>query len=136
MTQKNAQIIFIIFNVLAVFAVAYVIDDYVSVINALKSNVKEIPFDSGVYYFLLMSVFWIFSIIQYVGLKNKESKILKYASQISIVWFVLILFLASVIPYFLSNKIEMAGYSKCDDPREVSRIAKGESSFYKIGECN
>lgn len=82
-----------------------------------------------------MTVFWIFSVIQYAGLKKKESKVLKYANQITIVWFVFMLILANLIPYYLSNKIEISGYVKCDDPSEISRVTKGESSLYKLGGC-
>ncbi len=135
MTQKNAQIIFIVFNIVAIFLVAYVVDDFVSVNKAIIDKEETIPFDSGIYYFLLMTVFWVFSVIQYVGLKKKESKILKFASQISIIWFVFMLFLANLIPYHLENKLEIVGYEKCTDPKEISRVVKGENSLYKLDGC-
>lgn len=135
MTQKNAQIIFVIFNVLAGFAVSYVIYDFVAVNNAIRSKGKIIPFDTGTYYYLLGTVFWVLSIIQYVGLNNKETKLLKYSNFILVIWFILMLFLANIIPYYLSNKMEDAGYEKCDDPGEISRVAKGESNFYKLSGC-
>ena len=135
MTQKNAQIIFIAFNLIAAFLVVYIINDFVSISSALIDKEKTIPFDSGIYYFLLMTVFWVFSFIQYAGLKCKESKVLKYANQIAIVWFVLMLILANLIPYYLSNNMETSGYVKCDDPSEISRVVKGESSLYKLDGC-
>jgi hypothetical protein len=75
------------------------------------------------------------SIIQYVGLKNKNAKILKIANQILVFWFVLMILLANLIHYYLSNKLEDAGYTKCDAPREISRTVKGESSYYRISGC-
>ena len=135
MNQKIAQRIFIFFNIIAVVLVAYVVNDFVSINSAIIDKEKIIPFDSGIYYFLLMTVFWVFSVIQYAGLKKKESKILKYANKIIVVWFVFILFLANLIPYYLSNKIEISGYVKCDDPSEISRVVKGESSLYKLDGC-
>ncbi len=135
MTQKNAQIIFIVFNIIALLLVAYVINDFMMVKSSIIKNEKIIPFDSGTYYFLLITIFWVFSVIQYFGLKDQESKILKYANQFIIAWFIFMLFLANAIPYYLSNKIEAAGYSKCDDPEEISRTVRGESILYKKDGC-
>ena len=135
MNKKTAQIIFFILIILSVFAVAYVIYDFININEAIVLKERIIPFDSGVYYFLLMSVFWILGFIQYVGLKNPESKVFKYANFVLVLWFVLMLFLANLIPFYLTNKFETAGYIKCDDKSESSRVAKGESVFYKIGSC-
>jgi len=135
MTKKNAQIIFIAFNIVAVFLVAYVVNDFVSINGAIIDKEKIIPFDSGIYFFLLMTVFWIFSVIQYAGLKKKQSKVLKYANIITIVWFIFMLILANIIPSYLENKLEMSGYVKCDDPSEISRVVKGKSSLYRLDGC-
>jgi len=135
MTQKTAQLIFIIFNIIALFAVAYTIYDFINVINAIEAQVRVIPFDSGTYYLLLMSVFWVLSIIQYAGLKNKQARLLKYGNQFLVAWFLLMLLLANLIPSYLSSTLEKADYVKCVDPREISRIAKGESSYYTKNDC-
>lgn len=135
MSQKTAQIIFVILNILSVFAVAYAVYDFTSIITAIEKKEELIPFDSGTYYLLLMSVTWVLSIIQYLGLKNKYSRLLRLANQTLVIWFVFMLLLANLIPNFLSNKLEEAGYSKCDDPREISRVAKGESSYYLKRGC-
>jgi len=45
MTQKNAQIIFIAFNIVAVLLVAYVVSDFVSINGAIIDKEKTIPFD-------------------------------------------------------------------------------------------
>ena len=135
MNKKTAQIIFIILNILSVFAVAYVIYDFLNINDAIALKEKVIPFDSGVYYFLLMSVFWVLGFIQYVGLKNSESKVFKYANPVLVLWFMLMLFFANLIPFYLINKFETAGYIKCDDKSEISRVSKGESVFYKKGGC-
>jgi len=130
MNQKLAQTIFVVLNVLSVCAVAYVVYDFFNVITAIEVEAELVPFDSGTYYFLLMSVFWVLSVIQYVGLKNKHAKMLKFGNQILVFWFVMMILLANIIPYYLVNKLEVAGYMKVKDPREISRVAKGESSFY------
>ncbi len=135
MTQKNAQIIFIIFNILTIFAVGYVIYDIVRVQNALSAKEVIIHFDTGVNYYLLMTIFFILSGIQYAGLKNEESKLYKNANKILVFWFIFILIFANLISYYIVNKFEVTGYTKCSDSREISRVAKGESSFYTLGSC-
>ena len=135
MTQKTAQIIFVIFNLIAILAIAYSAYDFISVSDAVEKREDVVPFDSGTYYLLLMSLFWVLSIIQYAGLKNKQASLLKYGNQISVGWFLFMLLLANLIPNYLSNKLEDAGYIKCVDPQEISRVAKGESNLYIKGSC-
>jgi len=135
MTQKTAQVIFIIFNILAIFSVTYALYDFINITSAVKKQEEIILFDSGTYYLLLMSVFWVLSLIQYAGLKNKLASLLKYANQALLAWFLMMILLANLIPGYLSDKLEAAGYTKCDDPREISRVSKGESSFYIKSGC-
>lgn len=136
MNPKVAQSIFVALNIFSIFAVAYVAYDFIDVSSAVKKKEDFIPFDTGAYYLLLMSVFWVFSVIQYAGINNKYSNILKHANQIVVFWFVLMLALANLIPYYLTNKLDEAGYKKCKDPAEISRVAKGESLVYiKSSEC-
>ena len=135
MTQKTAQIIFVIFNLLAILAVAYAAYDFISVSDAIEIGEKIVPFDSGTYYLLLMSLFWVLSIIQYAGLKNKHARLLKHGNQFLVGWFLFMLLLANLIPNYLSNKLEDAGYIECVDPKEISRVSKGKSSLYIKGSC-
>ena len=136
MKQKTAQRIFVFFNIIAVVLIAYVVDDFISVLSSIEAKQDEVNFDSGIYYFFLITIFWVFSVIQYVGLRNSESSIVKYANQIIIVWFVLMLILANLLPFHVKGKFEEMGYSKCSDPKEISRVARGESSIYSLGKCN
>ena len=136
MSPRTAQVVFIVFNILAIFAVAYVLKNYIEVNNAISGKVPVIPFDTGTYYLLLMSVFWWMSVLQFVGSRNGKSSLLKYGNQILVVWFVLMLMLANMIPFSITNKMETAGYVKCEDSREISRVSKGESSYFTLGGCN
>ena len=136
MNQKTAQRIFIFFNIVAVILIAYVVDDFISILSSIEEMKDKINFDSGIYYFFLITIFWVFSLIQYVGLRNGESSIVKYANQISVLWFISMLILANLVPFYVKGKLVEAGYSKCSDTREISRVAKGESSIYSLEKCN
>jgi hypothetical protein len=133
--KKKAQIFFIITNFLAIPVVGYAFFDFYAVTTAIANGKPQIPFDSGTYYFLLMSIFWVFLIVQQIGLRNPKSKVLEYANSLFIIWFIAMLVLANVIPFYLQNKFESAGYTKCHNPAEVSRISRGESSIYVKGNC-
>lgn len=135
MNQKTTQFFFVTLIILSVFVVAYVVYDFITVTNAVEVKNSVILFDSGTYYLLLMSIFWVLGVIQYSGLRNKESKILKFGNQVIVIWFIFTLLLANLIPLYLANKFEEAGYVKCKDIREISRVSRGESIIYKIGAC-
>lgn len=135
MTKKTARIIFIILNILAFLSIYFVFIEHIRILSDIDERKVQIPFDSGVYYLLLMSVVWLFSLIQFVGLKNNKSSLVKYANQISIAWFIFMLILANLLPFYVKGKLEDAGYRKCSDPREISRVARGESSIYSYGKC-
>ena len=60
---------------------------------------------------------------------------LKYGNQVLLAWFLVMILLVNLIPTFLSNKLEATGYTKCDDAREISRVTKGESSYYIKNGC-
>jgi hypothetical protein len=135
MSPRSAQIIFIVFNILAIPVVGFAVYDFIYVKSAIANGEHQIPFDSGTYYFLLGTLFWLLLIIQIIGKKNHESPLLKFGNQIVITWFIGILILANLIPYYLQQTFVDAGYVKCDDPAEINRIARGESSIYVKGSC-
>lgn len=135
MTGKTAQKIFIIFNLLAFVAVGYAVSDFIFVLSSIRAEQDVIPFDTGVFYLLLMSIFWVMSIIQFSGHRNEQSKILKYANQLAIGWFLFMMLLANLVPYYLTLKLEDAGYVGCDDPKEISRVGRGESYLYIRQDC-
>lgn len=129
MSKTTAQIIFVILNMLAVLAVSYAIYDFVSIYTAIDAGIPQISFDSGTYYLFLASIFWIFAVIQILG-KKGEGRSLKFASLFVVAWFVAMLLLANVLPYYLQNRFEQAGYTPHDNPREISRVAKGKNMIY------
>jgi len=138
MNQKTAQIIFVIFNLLALPIVAFTGYEFCTVNAAINQKNEIIPFDTGIYYLLLASVFWIMALIQTVGKRGEQGAKLveKYASMILIGWFIFMLAAANAIPYYLQGRIQNLGYYTCDDPKEISRIARGSSIIYSKNKCD
>lgn len=137
MTQKTAKWILMFFNLISTPTVGYTVYVFYSNYTAINAHKQTIPMDSGTYYLLLMSLFWLLAIIQYMGQKNERGKrwVGKYAGATLIFWFIGNLILANLLPYYLQNKAENLGYIKCDDPREINRTARGASYIFTTTGC-
>lgn len=130
MSPIVAQRVFLLFNLIAVLAVAYVVNDIIAVTSGLAELWSVIPLDTGISYLLLMSVFWLLSLIQFVGRRNKQHFVIRWSNQLVIGWFIATLLLAYVIPLILQQQLRQAGYIACDDPQMVSRVSRGASLIF------
>lgn len=135
MSPKVAQRVFLLFNLIAVLAVAYVVHDIVFVTSELANKQPVIPLDTGISYLLLMSVFWLLSLVQFVGRRNKQHFMIRWSNQLVIGWFIATLLLAYFIPVLLQGRLQQAGYIPCDDPQVVSRISRGASLIFVHGQA-
>ena len=130
MSQRTAQIILWVINLLALAGAVWCVQDFIRVRYAIQAGMDSIPFDSGRYYVLLATVFWVLTLIQYVGLKRGVAAISGWAAPATIVWFAGTLALAYFVPSFMSDELTSAGYHAVDDPSEVSRISRGASLIF------
>lgn len=130
MSPIVAQRVFLLFNLIAVLAVAYVANDIIAVTSGLAEQWSVIPLDTGISYLLLMSVFWLLSLIQFVGRRNKQHFVIRWSNQLVIGWFIATLLWAYVIPLILQQQLRQAGYIACDDPQVVSTISRGASLIF------
>lgn len=135
MSPKTANIVIVFFNLVGFLLVGYAINDFATVNSAISSRTLEIPYDSGTYYLFLIAIFWVFTILHWSGLLRTEHKLQRYSSMTLVAGFVCLLILANGLNYYVSDRFESAGYIECDDPTEISRISKGESSIYRLNGC-
>lgn len=118
------------FNLIALVALGYVVYELVYVNTSIADQQLSIRYVTGTSYMLLMSIFFLFSVVEYAGAKKRFSWLLRHASQLVIGWFVLTLVLAFLIPFVMQNRLEKAGYVGCENPRVISRVSRGESLIY------
>lgn len=130
MSPRMAQIILWVINLLALAGAVWCAQDYLRVFYAIRAGMDTIPFDSGRYYVLIATVFWVLTLIQQVGLKRGVAAISGWAAPVTIAWFAGTLALAHFVPSALSDDLKSAGYQAVDDPREVSRISRGASLIF------
>ncbi|QID19575.1 hypothetical protein G3580_19310 [Nitrogeniibacter mangrovi] len=57
MSQRVAQVFLWMFNLLTLLGVIWCVQDYMRVTDAMVNGAPTVPFDSGVYYLLLPTVF-------------------------------------------------------------------------------
>ena len=138
MNQRSARMALILLNILSFPLFVYAIYEFASNYSAITHHEKLIHMDSGTYYLLLTSIFWLLPIIEYIGLRNDQGRkwVDKYAGAIVIFWFIVMLILANFLPYILHSKAINSGYLQCKDPREVNRTARGSSYIYSLNGCN
>ena len=121
---------FITFNLIAVMAVGYVVYELVYVNAAIENLQPTVRYVTGTSYMLLMSVFFLFSVLEYAGAKNKLLWARSHSNRLVIGWFVISLVLAYFIPLVMQNRLERAGYVACDNPQVISRVSRGKSLIF------
>jgi hypothetical protein len=107
----------------------------VNVLSALIAQENSISFDTGIYYYLLITVFWLFLFIESFGKKDIIQRHKNKLSLVIVGWFIATLLLAFFIPRYISHQLEASGYTACADPREISRVTPGKKLIYKRNEC-
>lgn len=134
MRPEIAQRVLTLLYVAAVPATVYPLWRLVDVRNAVRQQQPAISFDSGVFYFFLMSIFFTFFIIQKVGAVNPRGKIIRNASKLVIAHFVCALALASSLAFVVPAWLERQGYSKCP-LYDAHRVARGKRMLFLLGDC-
>lgn len=110
----------------------FVWDPVNDLLIAMELQKDSIEFDSGSFYYLLITVFWLFLLIEIFGHSRIVQKHKDKLSLIIIGWFAVSLIISFMAPYTLNQKLDRAGYSACTDPSEISRISPGRKLIYKL----
>lgn len=133
MPIKLAKGIFIFLICISIPAALFPFYEFFRVIIATQKHASQIEFDSGIFFLLLMSEFWLFCFIEYSGIHRKYPVFIKkYAAKMIIYWFITSLALAYTAPYLLVTQLERKGYQKCAVEPYPSRISRGEAKLYKF----
>jgi len=148
MKSSKAPIVLAIFCLLAIYAAALPIHQLLVTASEVQSNVIIFEYDSGCYYLFVATVFWPVTAFYWAGLtvlNHKTSKgsikhkmalsIYNYGNAIIVIWFIICLVLANVIPLLDAYRFEKSGYYACQDVRVISRVSRGESVIYVKTPC-
>ena len=122
----------IVFTLLAFGALIFCVWDVFSIIIAIEQGADTVYLDTATYYLLVVSVFFWFSLVSYVGQKTKMAMLADYAFVVAAVWVVFTLALGYAIPHYLQHELETAGYEASADPDDMHRLFVGESLVYRM----
>lgn len=135
MNQRTAQWFFVGLNILAIPIVFYPIVELFQISVEVSNASPEITYDSGDFYFLLMSVFWVMWVIQYIGRKGDMAWVSRKAHHLLIGWFIGCIILAILIPIGLEYGLNHAGYKRCEQPKNLARRMSGQEMHFSLGLC-
>lgn len=131
MSRRWAHIGFGAFFLAATAAMVYLAAETIQLYRALARESETIRFDSGLYYVLLASVFWLGAWMEIHGRINPKAFVIRYGSQVAVAWFTISLALAHVIPYIIVRHLESAGYIRCAVVEDTQHVGdRGERMIW------
>lgn len=134
MTPKTANYGLLIFDALALSGLYFMLREHFGVVSQIYNLSERIVFDTGLYYLLLFSIFPLIRIVQTVILISKARDYHKKLNLLFVVWFILCLVMANVIPYKIKMDLVANGYHYCGQ-MESHRISRGSNTIYRLSEC-
>lgn len=134
MDPKVARRVLCFLYVAAIPATVYPAWRLAELLHAATGREAVIRLDSGVFYFLLMSIFFSFFAIERAGTVRPSSWWIKNASKIVVAHFISALLLASALATGLPVWLERQGYRECgiDDGH---RVARGARMVFVLESC-
>lgn len=122
-------------GIIPIAALIWLVIDSMRVMNAIREKNQYIHFDSGAYYLILLTSLLVIFVCHRLNLSGKQRAVDQYGGKMLIGVFVVGLILANVLPLYFKSLFNSAGYHACDDPRSISRTARGSSVIYALGSC-
>lgn len=103
------------------------------IISSWFANGATVDVDTGAYFLLSMSIFWVFGLIQWLGVKKAYKKIIEKWALAFVLFWLLFIFIASLISgiahaYYLESR----GYIKCSHPNALDSMSLGHSYQYRL----
>lgn len=136
MSQRTAHGIIYLFSVASLVAIAFSVIDFRLVLDSIEAQRTSIPLDTGSYYSLASTVILLGPLVILSKHPSLKRFFERHLNSLAVWWFVLMLFLANVIPWYLQTKLVSNGYVACRDVREISRVSIGKSLIYRMASCN
>lgn len=135
MNQRLAQWAFIGFNLLAIPGVLYPLYELYRISKEVSDESVLIAYDTGDFYFVLMSVFWVMWFIQQVGLNGQMAWVEKWAKPLLIGWFIGSISFAILAPMTIAYGLTQSGYRQCEPPEDPARRMGGSEVRFTLTDC-
>ena len=135
LSPKSSILILWIICIITLIPQYYLVRSVAGIFNRIDNGKITIPFDTGSTVYILLSMFWIFLLIETLGNTKTLAKNRNLVSPIIISWFMISIFIAIGMSYYIDSELINSGYTPCIDESEVSRISLGNSLIYKLEGC-
>lgn len=122
-------------TLITVPACLYPLYDAIKTISHTRAGAYEIEYDTGISYLLFFSILITISVGEFFALRSRGGFIERNAGAILISNFIAVAILAPALSFGMLYHLESSGYTKCDDPAEISRVSRGKSYIFKLGDC-
>lgn len=113
----------------------------ISLTESIANKQTIIHLDTGLLYFLLISVLWPMAAVEFLGGSNKQNSkpliswLMQHAGAVFLSWFIICLLLAVIGGFAVPKLLKSHGYQPCHNPNAIHRLGKGESLIFALGAC-
>lgn len=105
------------------------------IIEAIRTKKESINFDTGLYYYLVITIFWWFLLIEVFGNNVFMRRYKKWFGPTIVAWFFSTILIAILLPLYIDKLLEDSGYTACQNPNEISRISLGKKLEFFTKPC-
>ncbi len=135
MTSHTKNVTLFILALFAVPTCIYPLYEGTIILQQIKVGAIEVNFDTGMFYLTFASLFITLCAGEFFGLRSRGGFIERNAGAILISNFIAVAILAPALSFGMVYYLESSGYTKCDDPAEISRVSRGKSYIFRLGDC-
>jgi hypothetical protein len=141
MSPTTGRFIFLSLVALSVPCAILPIWMIISLTESIANKQPIIHFDTGLLYFLLISVLWPMAAVEFLGGHNKHNSkpfiswLIQHAGAVFLSWFIICLLLAVIGGFAVPKLLKSHGYQPCHNPNAIHRLGKGESLIFTLEAC-
>lgn len=134
-STRVAYSILTLFLALSVVAVWFVLSDFYQARSQLQDGAELVVVDTGLFYLLVLSVFWPIFAAELIGRRVARARLVKPLTITLVVWFVASASLAHLLGAELQGHARKLGYSVCPHPDDRYRTFLGKTLMLSSGPC-
>lgn len=135
MSPRLAYSISTFFLALSFAGVWFVLTDFYQARSQLQDGVELVVVDTGLFYILVLSVFWPIFAAELIGRRVAPGRLAKPLTIVLVIWFVGSASLAYLLGAKLQGDADASGYSVCLHPDDRYRTFLGKTLVFSLDSC-
>lgn len=135
MSSRLASSMLTLLLVLSVVAVWFVLTDFYQCRSQLDDGAELVVVDTGLFYLLVLSVFWPIFAADLIGRRVAPGRLAKPLTLLLVIWLLGSASLAHLLGTELQDDARESGYSVCPHPDDQYRTFWGKTLVFSLGSC-